>query len=149
MSLKNSWGNLHVQTHASTKTTHWHFLGSKHVISNEVGPPSRALSFPEVVPWQRLRCPLWNGANGTCRAEHKEVVRWGGTEGIEWEANGTLNSQFIICSWYIYIIYIYRLYILFFGGEKKKAFSGVVHLESYHWTDIELTILKVYISDCK
>lgn len=53
-------------------------------------------------------------------------------EGIEWYANGTLNIS----------IYIWFNLLIFFVGEKKKAFSRVVHLESYHWTDIELTIKK-------
>lgn len=132
MSLKNSWGNLHVKTHASKKNS-LTFLGQQTCkFQWKLALFVEGLRFPGFSRHGRLRCPLWNGQNGTCRA-HKEVVRWGGIEGIEWYANGTLNSQFIydlICSWF------------FLLGKKKKAFSRVVHLESYHWTDIELTIKK-------
>ncbi len=55
-----------------------------------------------------------------CYGKHRVVRKW--------------KPKRSICSWFIF-------------GEEKKVFSRVTNLESYDWTDIELIILKVDISD--
>ena len=55
-----------------------------------------------------------------CYGKHRVVRKW--------------KPKRSICSWFIF-------------GEEKKVFSIVTNLESYDWTDIELIILKVDISD--